>query len=273
MRKHGIGESLRKNELDQYYTSPTYASYLWNKANELLDIDSFDILLEPCAGTGSFFNLMDESRRIGLDINPKCEGVLLQDFLTWVGPDIPYGRILTMTNPPYGKNSNGAIKFFNTSAIYSDAIVVINPQSFRKESVHNRLDKSFHLIWEEDVPPKSFVFENEQVSIHNSVQPVAQIWVRKNSKRQKLVYHYKDFFKFVNFNADYDIAIRRIGYNAGKIYDTVNEEQKYQFLYIKCENEHSKNKIISLDFDNDKKFTGGGFCINRLDIIRNFMKT
>ena len=62
---------INKNELDQFYTNTDTALKCYNKLNEIININEFDIHLEPSAGTGSFYNIMDKIKKIGLDIEPK----------------------------------------------------------------------------------------------------------------------------------------------------------------------------------------------------------
>ena len=62
---------INKNELDQFYTNTDTALKCYNKLTEIININEFDIHLEPSAGTGSFYNIMDKIKKIGLDIEPK----------------------------------------------------------------------------------------------------------------------------------------------------------------------------------------------------------
>jgi hypothetical protein len=57
--------------LDQFYTKPEIAKKCYKKLKKYVNINYFDYILEPSAGTGSFFDLLDENKRIGLDIDPK----------------------------------------------------------------------------------------------------------------------------------------------------------------------------------------------------------
>ena len=59
----------QSKELDQYYTGPALAGYFLAKVQEMLPYDDYDTILEPSAGTGSFYNLLD-TRRVGLDLDP-----------------------------------------------------------------------------------------------------------------------------------------------------------------------------------------------------------
>ena len=57
-----------ENRLDQFYTNKDIALNCYNKLNEIINLNEYDIHLEPSAGSGSFFNIMDNTKKIGLDI-------------------------------------------------------------------------------------------------------------------------------------------------------------------------------------------------------------
>jgi len=71
------------NNLDQYYTNPTIAQVCMNTIYDIVDIDTIDVVVEPSAGTGSFFNLMDASKSIGMDLDPKYPNVIAQDYFSF----------------------------------------------------------------------------------------------------------------------------------------------------------------------------------------------
>ena len=270
MPKHGIGSSLQKDTLDQYYTDPTYALYFWKQIDKLLNLDGYDLFVEPCAGTGSFYDLMPKDKRIGIDIHPQCDDTIETDFLTWPGPPVPSGRVLTITNPPFGQNSNLAIRFFNRAGLYSSAIGIVAPKSFKKSTIQKRLDNSFELIWEQDTPKKSFI-NNQNINV--DVKTVAQVWKRKHLFSRKDVEHnYMHLFKFVTFDDDYDLILRRIGYNSGKFYSKVEEQEKNQFYFIKTFSNEVYNNILKIDFSECRDNTGGGLSVNRKDVVNEYFK-
>ena len=41
--------------LDQFYTNKDIAKKCYDKLNEIIDLNMFDLHLEPSAGSGSFF--------------------------------------------------------------------------------------------------------------------------------------------------------------------------------------------------------------------------
>ncbi len=71
--------------LDQFYTkepvAEKYAKIVFEyiKENDI----QIDIFMEPSAGTGSFFKLLPEDKRLGVDLEPKCEDVVRGDFFDY----------------------------------------------------------------------------------------------------------------------------------------------------------------------------------------------
>lgn len=204
----------KSRELDQFYTNPEYARTFLDRISNTVDLSRYDHLLEPSAGTGSFYNLLDPQKRIGLDLEPKALGVIQTDFFDWAAPLDK--KIATIGNPPFGKNASLAVKFFNQSAKFSDVIAFIIPRTFRKASIINRLDKNFHLVYDETVPDGSFIFNGEEYN----VWCCAQIWIRKDTQRKDIptikLEQVKTWFEIVD-PADSDFSVQRVGGGAGQI--------------------------------------------------------
>ena len=136
--------------MDQFYTNEDVSIKCFEILKKEVNIESYDIQLEPSAGSGSFYKLMNPQKRIGLDIQPQYEGIIKQDFLTYT-PDANKSYIC-IGNPPFGRVSSLVIKFFNKCAQFSDCIAFIIPRTFNKVSVQNKLKLNFILQYSEDLP-------------------------------------------------------------------------------------------------------------------------
>ena len=159
-------------DLDQYYTKQSVAA----KCVLNLDLNSYDIILEPSAGDGSFFNLLPLDKRVGLDLDPKLADIEKKDFFDY--EPISNKKYLVIGNPPFGKNSSLAKKFFNHSAKFADTIAFIVPRTFRKTATQNQLNLNFHLVF--------------------------QVWKKKGTKREKVVLPLEhEDFEFLT-SEDYD---------------------------------------------------------------------
>lgn len=168
----------RKQGLDKFYTIPSYAK-------RCIDIvfdkyPNWDLVIEPSAGNGSFLKQIPFDNKIGLDISPEDDEIQKQDFFEYKQPNI--GKILVIGNPPFGKVSSLAIKFFNHAASFASVIAFIIPRTFRKISVHNKLNSNFHLIYDEDVPTKPCQFSPKMM-----VKCCFQIWEKKENTRDVII--------------------------------------------------------------------------------------
>ena len=81
-------------------------------------------------------------------------------------------------NPPFGRVSSLAIKFFNHAAKWSNVIAFIIPRTFRKISVQNKLDEMYHLVYDEEIPNNPCCFSPPMM-----VKCCFQIWEKKPIKR------------------------------------------------------------------------------------------
>lgn len=256
-------------KLDQFYTDPNYAKLFFEKIQRLLDLSEYDHVLEPSAGNGSFYNLFDPAQRIGLDLEPKAAGVVKTDFFDWMPP---LGkRIITIGNPPFGKNASLAVKFFNRAAEFSDVIAFVIPRTFRKASIINRLDPNFHLVYDETVPDNSFIFNGNSYN----VPCAAQIWQRKTTPRDKVptlkLEQIKSWFELVE-PAQSDFAIQRVGGRAGliRLEDRLDFSAESHY-FIKAHDHRVLSVFQKVDFDQVKFNTAGNPSISPSELIELWM--
>lgn len=264
---------MKARILDQFYTKNKVATecldFLFKTIEEnFLNKENY-FFLEPSAGTGSFFNLLDKNNRMGSDLEPKTSDIILQDFLLF--NDLVLNKdksIITIGNPPFGKNSSLAIKFFNKASNFSDIIAFIVPKTFKKDSVKNKLNLNFWLLKEKDLDKNSFVFNNDEYD----VPCVFQIWVKKEEKRNKksLNIEYKDLFCFVS-KEEADFAIQRVGANAGRVKVDFEKYAKASHYFLKSSLEI--RKVFEEICWKDVKFnTAGNPSISKKELVELFFK-
>ena len=172
---------------DQYFTHPQISKMCWSAVESLFDLDSYDTILEPSAGDGSFLNLMPEDKRVGVDLVKQHPEVVESDFFKWY-PDSyqpllleTNKKIITVGNPPFGRNSNLAIQFFNHAALFSDVICFIIPRTWRKWSVQSKLNSDFGLYFDATLPYQSFYVAGKPWT---RIRCCFQIWSRINPGKE-----------------------------------------------------------------------------------------
>ncbi|KAB7884297.1 SAM-dependent methyltransferase [Poseidonibacter ostreae] len=217
----------KSKELDQFYTNNKIAESCMDELNKNYKLDNY-FLLEPSAGTGSFSDLFHKNS-LAIDIDPKKPYMKKIDFLGLSINAFNHKNVFTIGNPPFGKNSSLAIKFFNKSAEFSDYIAFVVPKTFKKASLTNKLSLDFHLDMEKDIPLDSFIFEGKKYS----VPCVFQVWKKMDVKREPIYTKSStELFEFTT-KEDADFAIRRVGGLAGKVLEEFAEYSESSNYFIK----------------------------------------
>jgi hypothetical protein len=165
---------IRDEGLDKFYTKPEIVEMCISR---IKDWDTWDLVVEPSAGSGNFFEQIPSVRKYGMDIKPECGTIDTLDFFEYT-PSIS-GKILVIGNPPFGKNSSLAVKFFNHAAQWAERIAFVIPRTFRRTSIQNQLNMSFHVIHDEDIPIRPCSFEPVM-----SVKCCFQIWEKRDTVRK-----------------------------------------------------------------------------------------
>ena len=248
LSKTYLNNNKPKNNLDKFYTNSGTSKKYINKLSEFYDWESFDFVIEPSAGSGSFLLEIPNENKIGIDIEPEHSLIIKQDFFTYL-PSEEKKNILTIGNPPFGKVGSLAVKFFNHAAKFSNVIAFIVPRSFRKIAIQNRLDLNFYLVYDDIIPINPCSFHPEM-----KVKCCFQIWERKNILRKQiktsLIHNDWDFVHYNNIkNADF--AIRAYGGHCGDIVCTDLDKLNHKgwhFIKSKINKELLIKKIKKLDF-------------------------
>lgn len=258
---------MKSKTLDQFYTKKEVAKYCYEEICKILDIKNYKII-EPSAGTGSFSDLFHDNF-IALDLDPKKEYIKKQDFFDFNFENEKKEKIITIGNPPFGKNSSLAIKFFNKSSEYSDYICMILPRTFKKDSVVNKLNLNFHLFKEIKLNKKSFIFNEKEYD----VPCVFQIWKKSDIKRNKINQKIKsDYFEFVS-KENADFAIRRVGGLAGKVIIDFEKYKEPSHYYLRVNDNICKLELIEKlkkiynKLNEKAKDTAGNPSLSKFELI------
>ena len=96
--------------LDKFYTISSVSQTCLTTIGRLYEWASWDLVVEPSAGNGSFLLQIPTSKdkKIGLDISPDHADVVNKNFFEYapppdIGLGLGLGNILVVGNPPFGK--------------------------------------------------------------------------------------------------------------------------------------------------------------------------
>jgi predicted RNA methylase len=263
-------KGLTRNTIDKYYTKPTVVNMCLDKIKQYIDIHENDVIIEPSAGNGAFIcGIKQLSKNYKFyDIAPENPEIEMQDYLS-MNVTKQSENIHCIGNPPFGRQSSLAIKFIKKSCEYCDTISFILPKSFKKDSLKKTFSLNFHLLFEMDLPEKSFLVDG----VEHDVPCIFQIWCKKNYNREITEKLEPTSFEFVKKTENPDISFRRVGVYAGKIDKNVNEKSEQSHYFIKFTNNKTLDENIEnlskirFNFDN----TVGPKSISKQELIKEFI--
>ena len=236
-------KGLERNTIDKFYTKDTVVASCIEAIRQNLVISKDDCIIEPSAGNGSFISGIHtlSEHCIFYDLQPENEEIVKQDYLQYKHEETRNTHVIG--NPPFGRQSSLAIKFIKKSCQFSQSISFILPKSFKKDSMKKAFPLKFHLIFEMDLPEKSFLIQGKE----HHVETVFQIWEKKDINRDVLALVKPHQFTFVQKTENPDISFRRVGVYAGAI--DINTEKSIQSHYF-------------------IKFTNGKTCQENIDALK-----
>ena len=263
---------LSRNTIDKYYTKPNISRLCLKHYIENVNISENDICIEPSAGNGSFIAPIKEnfSKFKFYDISPHNDEIETLDFLEFDSEKVigdKYNKKHILGNPPFGRQSSTAIKFIKKCCLFCDYIGFILPKSFKKDSMKNKIKSNFHLIFEIDLPPDSFIVGN---NIYD-VPCVFQIWEKRDYDREKVEKLKPKNYKFVKKEDNPHIAFRRVGVNAGNIFKEIENKSFQSHYFIKFEefSDELFNKLKKIIYES-KNNTTGPKSIGKQELIKEF---
>ena len=174
----------KSNQKDQFFTPVNIAKKCWDKFCEITKISLDDyIFIEPSAGDGSFLKCMPINS-IGLDIEPRYNNIIKQDYLLWT-PPVNEKKYIIIGNPPFGLRGHTALNFITHSYKFADYVAFILPQLFEsdgKGSPRKRV-KGYNLIYSEKISGFFHTPDKTEVDING----VFQIWSKYKSDNNFII--------------------------------------------------------------------------------------
>jgi len=163
--------------LNQFQTDSNLAEKLFQIIKNSFDKDNNKFYIEPSAGEGSFYNILPQNRRAGVDIDTdlqeKYPEYIFSDFLKTNAKQIFQSKAATTTreniivigNPPFslrstvkkgplnnrltGGSKNMSLLFINHAATMADTVCMILGCNMRKLSIQEKVNNELHLVHEE----------------------------------------------------------------------------------------------------------------------------
>jgi predicted RNA methylase len=239
---------------EQYYTPEALANSLMNQVEEALGALAGRTILEPAGGTGAFIEAAKAAGAkeiLSFDIEPLHPQVQPGSFLD---QQIEQSDLITISNPPFGRNNALSIPFFNHAAKVSEAICFIVPRSWRKWSVTNRLDLTFEKISDFDLDIDYVDSKGHPISSKKRLATCFQIWKRASVPRTRI--RVKDLRVIQKVSAsDADVSLTIFGYGCGKLKTEFEQKPNTTQLFLKLIHPKALDALQAVDYSRFYKNT------------------
>lgn len=232
---------------EQYYTPKPLALELVAQIEKVLGSLAGKTVLEPAGGTGAFIDAVQAigaANVISFDIEPLHELVTFGDFLE---QEIKESNLITISNPPFGRNNSLSIPFFNHAAKVSDAICFIVPRSWRKWSVTNRLDLGFALALDLDIDIDYVDAAGTPLSDKNHLATCFQIWKKVDAPRALVRVTDKGIIEKVSPELA-DVSLTIFGYGCGKVKTQFEPVANTTQMFLKLKHPQALAALESVDY-------------------------
>ena len=236
----------RKTGKEQYYTPLDLATALVEEVVKITGPLDGRTVIEPAGGTGAFVTAVSAygAQVISFDIEPKHKNVSQGDFLD---ASLQVSGALTISNPPFGRNNALSIPFFNHAAKVSDTIAFIVPQSWRKWSVINRLDRNFHLVADQELKIDYVDAENEPLMDRRHLATCFQIWQRDETFRP--IIRVEDCGVVEKCQpAEADVALVIFGFSCGTVLTEFERKRNTTRMFLKLKHPRALEALKSVDY-------------------------
>lgn len=210
-----------------------------------------DVFLEPAGGTGAFIEAIraqgvSDDRIISYDIDPKHS--LVQKTDDFLKQELTGQNLVTVSNPPFGRNNSLSVPFFNRAASVSRIVAFIVPKSWRKWSVQDRLDQNFHLVHDAEISVIYVDDKGVQLHDNNKLKTVFQIWGRRPTKRKLMIPSVKDHgFIEKTTPQDADVSLTVFGRGCGSVKTEFKRVKNTTQMFLKVKDQSVVDALKQLD--------------------------
>ena len=130
MMKKNINKERKQDAIytfDQFFTRVEVAQTCVDYFLQYYGWKDFDVILEPSAGTGSFYDLFPDHRQ-AVELDPR---LCREDWIKGSFYDQNFSeQVACIGNPPFGTQNSESVKFFNHAAQFAQVIAFIIPRTW-----------------------------------------------------------------------------------------------------------------------------------------------
>ena len=256
-----VGEAL-----DKYYTKENVVRKCLAMVEELSH--SYDLVIEPSAGNGAFYDKINHHNKIGIDIDPHHKDIVKKDWLTFdVGQQ--YKKVLIVGNPPFGRYHKLSSAFISHALSFPNVqtIAFILPNVYNKHTRQKILPSHWRICSITDLGRNAFQLDGKDYHVPTS------FFVFDKSKGTDLrvnpnLYRDTDDFEFGN-KCNFDIFV--FGASPKRITLHPKPNNRGYFLKSKISVPELIEKIENVNWTGNSCANGGVYWLTKHEFLEQYI--
>jgi len=252
--------------LDKYYTKREVVETC---LAALGDAREYDLVIEPAAGDGAFYDALNHPNKIGIDIAPAHAEVTQAD---WLAFDVPreYRRVLVIGNPPFGMYHKLSSAFIAHALAFSNVqtIAFILPNVYNKHTRQKILPLAWRIVSITEVPSNAYLLDGEDYHVPSSFfvfDKSAGVDLRIDPNR----YTETGDFSF-GHKRDFDVFV--FGASPSKVTRRPTPNNRGHFLKAKIPVAELVDKIKRVQWEGNSCASGGVYWLTKSEFLSQYVK-
>jgi len=259
--------ATQSQSLDQYYTKRAVVKKCLAAVEKMPH--EYDLVIEPAAGAGAFYDAITHPNKIGIDIAPAHAEVTQAD---WLAFDVPreYRRVLVIGNPPFGMYHKLSSAFIAHALAFGNVqtIAFILPNVYNKHTRQKILPPGWRIVSITALPRNAYSLDGKDYHAPSSFfvfDKSAGVDLRIDPNR----YTETGDFSF-GHKRDFDVFV--FGASPSKITLRPKPNNRGHFLKAKIPVAELVEKIKRVPWEGNSCAAGGVYWLTKCELLDQYIK-
>lgn len=259
--------ATKSRSLDKYYTKREVVKKCLAAVGDLPH--EYDLVVEPAAGGGAFYDEIAHPNKMGMDLEPAHKKVLKADWLKF---DVPrkYRRVLVIGNPPFGMYHKLSSAFIAHALSFGNVqtIAFILPNVYRKHTRQKILPPAWRIASITELARNAYLLDGKDYHVPTSFfvfdkSAGIDLRVDPNLHTETADFSFGD-------KSDFDVFV--FGASPAKITLRPKPNNRGHFLKAKIPVPELVEKIKGVKWEGNSCASGGVYWLTKCEFLLQYVK-
>ena len=253
-------------EADQFYT----ADWAVDMCLKHVNVGDYDCVVEPSAGAGAFLSAIKHPNLVAIDIEPKADGVVRQNFFDFQ-IDPAFEKVLVVGNPPFGVHHKLADGFLQHAFFFPNVrtVAFILPNTYNKHTRQHVIPSWWRIKSVVPLDRNAFVYKGKPYHVPCS------FFVLDKSPGPDLRFDASLYTEAVDFRFGdkNDFAFFIFGSNPGRVTHRPKPNNRGYFIKPKIDKNELIRRLAAVHWRGNSCASGGVAWFTKPEVVRQYNAT